>query len=322
MRSSQERFDRNVIELRRLQQFVAVVECGSLTDAAALMNQSQQALSVAIKSLEGLVGAQLFERSRGMRPTPAGRKLYESTKVLLAGADRLVPEVRRLAANAPEVLRIGHTPAVGSVEVFDMVSGIVPDSANVQAKRLFPPDLETAVMTGEIDIALRRGVGPPAGLDGTVVGFSKLNIAVASDDPLAQESSVSLRDLEFRTLILWSSEARSNYAKYLANQFRAVGVEPKTRTSRFQGLAPAAAPLAEPGGFAMVAADPGEHFGGRITVVGLCEPVQSPVQAVWLPTTRTGLAGELIDVLVELNESRGRASRDCYEFAMSDDSLT
>lgn len=98
------------LDLHRLEQFVAVVETGSLTDAAVRLSVSQQALSVAIRALEKQVGVTLFIRGKGMRPSPAGLHLYESAQILLAAARRMVPELRAIGEAHTERLRVGYTP--------------------------------------------------------------------------------------------------------------------------------------------------------------------------------------------------------------------
>ena len=50
------------LDLRRLRQFVAVADTGSLTAAAAQLFVSQQAMSSAMRQLEKDLGVRLLER--------------------------------------------------------------------------------------------------------------------------------------------------------------------------------------------------------------------------------------------------------------------
>lgn len=295
-----------LVDLRRLQQFVAVVEAGSLTDAAAELAQSQQALSVAIKSLEKQVGTRLFERTRGMRPSAAGLRLYDSATVLLAGAERIVPDVRRSMSGGEEIVRVGYTPSITSVEVFDLVTDVLPERSSVHVKRMFPDEMAAALYSGEIDLSFRRAVVKPPGLTGGIVAFNRMNVAVVADSPIAQSGPVSMADLVDRTMILWASESRSRYSSYLVDHFRHAGYEPSTVVCRFQGFAAESAPLAVPDGFAMVTADPGVYYAGRIVVVALREEVQCPIMVSALPTT-TGAAGDLLSALS--GDEKGRKAR-------------
>ncbi len=77
-------------ELAELRAFCAAVDLGSLGKAARLLQVSQPALSKRLRSLEGLTGSRLLERSsRGVTPTAAGRRLYEAARRLLAEAEAI-----------------------------------------------------------------------------------------------------------------------------------------------------------------------------------------------------------------------------------------
>jgi DNA-binding transcriptional LysR family regulator len=75
-------------EIAELRAFCAAVDLGSLGRAARLLRVSQPALSKRLRGLEAVAGARLLERSpRGVRPTPAGNRLYLEARKLLAHAE-------------------------------------------------------------------------------------------------------------------------------------------------------------------------------------------------------------------------------------------
>jgi DNA-binding transcriptional LysR family regulator len=77
----------DVEELRTL---CAAAELGSLGRAAVRLHTSQPALSKRLSNLEALAGTKLLERSaRGVKLTPAGRRLYEEARKLVDQADRV-----------------------------------------------------------------------------------------------------------------------------------------------------------------------------------------------------------------------------------------
>src|SRR5215469_5224414 len=76
------------VERRQLEYFLAVIDHGGVTAAAAALHISQPALSAAIKTLEKDLGAMLFHRlPRGVKLTDAGAEFAESARVIIRELD-------------------------------------------------------------------------------------------------------------------------------------------------------------------------------------------------------------------------------------------
>lgn len=94
------------MDSRQLNAFIAVFEERNITAAAQRLHLSQPALSGTIKSLESLLGAQLFERqARGVSVTDAARILYPQARRLVAQTESMTRQFRQDARVAE--LRIG-----------------------------------------------------------------------------------------------------------------------------------------------------------------------------------------------------------------------
>jgi DNA-binding transcriptional LysR family regulator len=73
------------IDIALLRAFVAVVETGSVTAAARLLNRTQAAVSLQIKRLEELFGTELFQREhKRLSLAPAGERLLGTAQRLIA----------------------------------------------------------------------------------------------------------------------------------------------------------------------------------------------------------------------------------------------
>lgn len=96
------------VSLGELLYFVKVVECGSFTRAAEYFHLSQPTLSKKISSLEAQTGLQLFirEKSRRLRPTPAGRHLYERWRDLPQRVESSLQEAHVLQAGYTKTLTV------------------------------------------------------------------------------------------------------------------------------------------------------------------------------------------------------------------------
>lgn len=83
------------METRRLANFIAIADCGSLTRAAERLHVAQPALSEQLAALEAAFGKTLLLRSRrGVTVTPAGRALYRNAQTLLRQLKQLESDVK------------------------------------------------------------------------------------------------------------------------------------------------------------------------------------------------------------------------------------
>jgi DNA-binding transcriptional LysR family regulator len=97
-----------MIDLRMLNVFVAVSECGSFTLAAARLGRTQSAVSQAVRQLEDDLGVVLIDRApRPMALTPAGSILREHASRLIQDAESLTAIVREHGGAKLREMRIG-----------------------------------------------------------------------------------------------------------------------------------------------------------------------------------------------------------------------
>ena len=196
---------RRDIDIGLLRAFVAVVETGSVTGAAALLNLTQAAVSQQLKRLEELFGTQLFER-------------HHKRLVLKPNGERLIAHAQRLIALNEEVWGAMSAPAyAGEVRLgvpHDIVGPYMPpilrrfDKAwprvRVALKCTNTPLLRELLSQGALDLTLtteqRCGRGGEVLLEDDLVWVGAPNGAAHRRDPLP----VSLGDenCEFRPSVL------------------------------------------------------------------------------------------------------------------------
>lgn len=105
------------MELRQLRYFVQVVESGSLTQAAAVLNVVTSALSQQITRLESELSTRLLQRGpSGVRPTDAGLAFWRQAQLALRHADE--------AGRAARTARLAGHVSVGLATTTASVLGL------------------------------------------------------------------------------------------------------------------------------------------------------------------------------------------------------
>ncbi|MHA5013101.1 LysR family transcriptional regulator [Klebsiella quasipneumoniae] len=104
-----------MLNLQRVTMFIAVVDAGSFTQAAAALGQTKAVVSFNVRQLENELGVTLLLRStRRLRLTDAGALFYQRGVALLKAAENLQDEVRASHSGLSGELRITTTPEYGA----------------------------------------------------------------------------------------------------------------------------------------------------------------------------------------------------------------
>lgn len=103
------------MNLKKIQAFVAVIEKGSISVAAADVGRSQPAVSQQIKSLEEDFGVLLLDRnSSKVQPTAAGNYIYKTGRQMLEQWEEMEEGIRSFIDTATGTLKIGASTIPGS----------------------------------------------------------------------------------------------------------------------------------------------------------------------------------------------------------------
>lgn len=194
------------MRFRQVEYFVAVVEAGSITQAAANLYLAQPSLSHQITTLEKELGGPLFERlPRGLRLTPAGRAFLVEAKRILADVNRAKRAVQSVTEGVLGELEVSTVTSL-AVGVIPTVARRWRESHPKMALRLYEHThadrLEESLLNGTGDF----GFGPMPKLPmGEVVpvGAEEFVFVLPSDDPLRDQPSVDPRELAERPWVLY-----------------------------------------------------------------------------------------------------------------------
>jgi DNA-binding transcriptional LysR family regulator len=151
------------MDLNQLRMFAAVAELGNLTQAAERLHISQPAASAQIKQLEEEFKISLFERkSSGLKLSRAGTVLLPKIQELLANANEVVTQARRLSGHVTGVIKFG---AVASIidksipQIAEVINRILTchPLLDIELQHNHSREIRLAVAHGELDVGLVVG---------------------------------------------------------------------------------------------------------------------------------------------------------------------
>jgi DNA-binding transcriptional LysR family regulator len=167
-----------------IEAFVAVVETGSISAAAARLNLTQPGITRRVQNLEETVGTGLLDRlSKPLKPTNAGREAYELGRRVLRSVDDLVSGLAPDGAPTGE-FRVGITPGMADISLakpIDVVRTAYPSLA-LRVSSAWSPALMRQVETGLLHAAAVVTVNdapPAASLQATSLGAMELVVAAS-----------------------------------------------------------------------------------------------------------------------------------------------
>lgn len=191
------------MELHQLEYFVAVVETGSFSQAAARCNITQPSLSQQIINLEKELGHKLFNRlGRRITITQAGNLFYPRACSIISDVHQAKYALTDGYTPELSTLSVGIIPTLGSYLLYQTVSRFqeaYPD-ATLHIREDMTNQLIDQLMRAELDVAF---VSLPISNKQIVtepVFEESLYIAIPEKHSLASETTIEaekLRDIPF-----------------------------------------------------------------------------------------------------------------------------
>lgn len=187
------------LELRHFRCFVAVVDSGSVTAAAARLHLTQPALSRTLRQLEESLGVLLVERTtRTLRPTAEGRVFYEKAVTVLAAVDEAT-DVARLRRWP---LRLGYAWAAAGRHTSTILTGWRAAQPDVPLTVRRVDDRTAGLARGVVDVALVRVRLDDPSLHVEVLFEEGRCAALPAEHPLARRDAVALAELADETVAI------------------------------------------------------------------------------------------------------------------------
>ncbi len=175
--------------------YVAIIDAGSITQAADNLGMAKSTISQNLRTLEEVLNVKLLHRTtRRLTLTPAGDRYYHRCKEILSLAETAALEIQDLdaAPSGPLVLTAPHAmvaqviaPALASLT--RRYPGLVPN--------LLAEDRRLDIIENGIDIAISVGNLPDSTYQAQCVGFLT-DILCASPDLIARYEALRLKTIK------------------------------------------------------------------------------------------------------------------------------
>jgi DNA-binding transcriptional LysR family regulator len=194
------------MDFEKLEIFVQVAECGSLSKAAMLSHVGPSALSRQLAALEAECGGRLLHRTgRGVSLTDLGQRILPNAKALLKEADRFKSEVELASGVCRGVVHIGCVATLATrlmAPVFLLARQRYPDVL-LHVVTGMSGQIEQWVADGSIDLGfiIRHGAQNLPAEDHLLVLDSPLCLVAPPGDRLTRSSEVAFADLHEVPLI-------------------------------------------------------------------------------------------------------------------------
>jgi DNA-binding transcriptional LysR family regulator len=188
-------------DLDSLALFVHAAEMRSLTRAAEASLITVPAASRRLSLLEHQFKAQLFERhSRGLQLTPAGERLLQLAREVIASVHHMRAEMGNYAQGRHTVLRVhGSTSAMTQYLPAD-IAAFHNAQVRIVLEECWSEDAVRRLRRGEIDLGVIVEGADVSGLCCRPYRQDRLAAVLRDDDPLARDE-LSFADLLERDLV-------------------------------------------------------------------------------------------------------------------------
>ncbi|MCR5785978.1 MAG: LysR family transcriptional regulator [Eubacterium sp.] len=194
------------MELHQLQYFLAVANCGKITDASEMLHVSQSAISMSISRLEKELGANLFEKKgRQLYLTQNGQRFRDLISAAVAEINHAKNEIKKVGIMEPDVISM-------SVEMPDFSTRFQNLYMELNPNVIFKQSMdstETArykMQNLRVDFCIAFEPFNEADIISIPLLNERVCIQLSQNHPLANRSTVRLEEFKDDVFVSFSPE--------------------------------------------------------------------------------------------------------------------
>jgi len=193
------------MNLKDLKYLVALADTGHFGRAAARTFVSQPTLSAQLKKLEEYLGVKLVERHpKNVQLTEVGKQIVARARRMLSEGDEIVALARNNTDPLSGKLKVALIPTIGPYllpRVMQKLRKALPH-LGLMLYEYQTEELLKRLRDGEIDLGILALPVDQEGLESRRLYREEFTVALPSDSPLAQKTSIKAADLKGQTLLL------------------------------------------------------------------------------------------------------------------------
>lgn len=220
------------MNLDLLRSFFAITEFGSMSKAAEQLHVSQSTLTRQMQTLEAEVGGPLLERGHsGVALTAAGHALLDGMRPVVARADIVLSEARKLARGQSASVRIGYIMSAAGDYLTPALAALRRShpKTKVHLVDLSPGEQMAALRRGELDVVVLGNINAAIPREFFVRRIATFPVVVALPEShaLAAYDRVGLVDLKKEMFIGANPDDIPGFNNWLVQLCRRGGFRPK-----------------------------------------------------------------------------------------------
>ena len=178
-------FPSNGAKLHDYEAFIAIIETGNLTRAAAGLRRSLQSVSRSLAALEAQLGVVLIRRTtRTALPTEAGLAFHRRVSAALREISLAEAELRDASGTLSGTLRVAGSAFFVSHHVVPIIRDFSLQHPGVKFDLRISEEFAEPIRTG-VDLMIRFGQLPPSPMNSRKIA-SLRRVAIASPSYIAQ----------------------------------------------------------------------------------------------------------------------------------------
>lgn len=195
------------MDLAALQAFVKVVQTGSFTRAADVMNTQKARLSRVVSQLERELSVRLLERStRSLSLTEAGREFFERAHAILASVEDARQAMQRIHGEPQGLLRLTCGVEFGLVAVNGWIADYLAAFPQVQVEADYSNRVVDIVHEG-YDLAVRVGPLSDSSMAARRLGLLDYGLYASADYLRRHGTPAKPQDLLAHPLVVYAGAA-------------------------------------------------------------------------------------------------------------------